>query len=204
MTMAKLMPNIEKQPNCNCCGKQALDIEIARKPSRFGPLKSALLSKKSTTHAAFKSLESESTASKSSERESTTSKSFENESTTSKSCERESTTSKSCERESTTSKSSEKESTTLDKRKSSQHGNEANQKTSPMDIFNKLIGGYYMSANRTISQAKEFSLKGTSLDKDFLLEECSNFKNALADQCYHLQLHKVHHKSVLLEQRFNL
>lgn len=162
--MAKPMPNIEHHPNCNCCGKQATFQEIARKPSGFGPLKSAPLPKKSTPH--------------------------------------------------TSSKSPERASSATDRRKSLQHGSEANQETSPTDTFNKLTTGDHTIADiateiaeevadRSMLQAKESRLKGTSRDKESLLEECSDLKNALADQLYHLQLHKIHHESVHLEQRFN-
>lgn len=162
--MAKPMQNIEHHPNCNCCGKQASFKELGRQPSGFGPLKLALLPKKSTPH--------------------------------------------------TTSKSPERVGSALDRRRSLQHGVEATRETSPQDTYEKLTSRDHSApdlaaeiaedvANRSMLQAKESRLKGTSKDKEALLEECCALKNALADQIYHLQLHKVHHESVHLEQRFN-
>jgi flagellar motility protein MotE (MotC chaperone) len=53
-------------------------------------------------------------------------------------------------------------------------------------------------------QATESRMKGTSRDKESLLEECLALKDALCDQLYHLQLHKIHHESANVEQRLYL
>ena len=112
------------------------------------------------------------------------------------------------------SKSSERAGSARERRKGLQHGSAATQETSPHETYTKLVAGEHSASNivaqiatnvddRNHLQAKESRMTGTSKDKEALLEECCALKSAFADQLYHLQLHKVHHESVHLEQRFN-
>jgi len=98
------------------------------------------------------------------------------------------------------------------RRKSLQHGSESTQETSAQKTFDVLSENHNAEeiameiaeavVERSMLQATESRMKGTSRDKESLLEECLALKEALSDQLYHLQLHRVHHETVDGEQRF--
>lgn len=85
---------------------------------------------------------------------------------------------------------------------------ERGRETSPQAVYDKLQDG--CDGCRTFS-AGELNIEPESdhmkkipkcsRDKESLLEECLDLKNAMADQAYHLKLHKVHHQSVSLDNR---
>lgn len=98
------------------------------------------------------------------------------------------------------------------RRKSLQHGSESTHETSAkqtLDILGENHNAEELAAEiaeavaeRSMLQAIESRMKGTSRDKESLLEECLALKEALSDQLYHLQLHKVHHETIDKEQRY--
>lgn len=165
--MAKLV-QIPHHSNCNCCGRQASFIELGRRPSGFGPLKSAPTQKRPNTHhGTIQPLER---------------------------------------------RVVERTGSANQRRKSLQHGSESTQETSAQKTFDVLSGENHNAkeiameiaeavAERSMLQATESRMKGTSRDKESLLEECLALKEALSDQLYHLQLHRVHHETVDGEQR---
>ena len=169
--MAKPLQNLPHRQNCDCCGKQASFIELGRRPSGFGALKSKSPQKRPNTH---------------------------HESSRPYDRQKE-----------------ERIGSANQRRRSLQHGSESTQETLPQNAFDILASENLKVVEfatitteaiqeRSLLQATESQMKGTSRDKESLLEECSAYKDALADQLYHLQLHKVHHESTDVEQRFHL
>jgi len=97
------------------------------------------------------------------------------------------------------------------RRKSLQHGSESTQETFAQKTFDVLSENLNAKeiieeiaevvAKRSILQATESRMKGTSHDKESLLEDCLALKEALCNQLYHLQLYRIHHETIDGEQR---
>ena len=108
-------------------------------------------------------------------------------------------------------KNSERVGSANQRRRSLQHGSESTQETLAQSAFDVLTDHHKAAevaaeiaeflGERSMLQATESRMKGTSRDKESLLEECLALKDALCDQLYHLQLHKVHHEAMETEQR---